>query len=923
MAKATEGQEIDLTDTTQQRHDHDDDDAEAMDVAEATEGRAMDVTEAPKELVPEVGSATQAAAAAPAVPRSDIAAAAARTDGERLALQAREERARQRAAKHMAEERQKQEQKEARWQEEKIRRYKRYGLDITAPASADSVQPMPDVSPVAQRREMKAARERREKNLKDLRDRMETADKNYQAPPPEIFHPSTDAKRCTLGEIGIAFNVKFENFERQHTKPICEPHNEWHRVARHVNATLHANFKDAAAAGQLTHVISGCFTIDKLKSGQTLETIDGQKLTVALPGKGSVQFFTAEGVVLEASANMHASDGVAYIFGSAHKTGALDIDVKNCTSMKAAGTLAQALEDSKDLSDSAKSAVATKLAAVQSDCKCTVLVPSRVALTMLDAHLLDQLVAQSPAAGLQPKQLSRWQVLTAFQLIQKPGLIAAWDVGMGKTLLAVFSALLLIFEGLVERAVFVVPKSVKRNFEDALQEVGTERLLRAMEGQARSAADSLTNEYMHVCTIHEIMSNYPNMMSLDGEAREADRLRAKELFGGAFLVIDEAHNLRTLPKSNISDGCHTGVRTAVMMRLSQLAERRLLMTATPVPNKPKDLLTLAVIAQGGNQILSERELAACVQVSDHLSHYLLPSLAERAKRLQTIFGDTISFLRRAPEVTERRAIGSLSKPVSSKAKIPSASAFVNSRHVNMSEFPTVNYEDIVIRMTKEEAKEYRRGIAKMQAEASAKAAERGSDRFANDAFHHQKRGQSNLTGGKKVQAIREAIQANPKRRFMVYSNFKEWGCDLVKREFDNHGITYRIITGQTSKDDRNRAVNDVNHGRVDGIILSPAGGEGLDLKGIRLVFVVDDAWNTSVLTQSVGRAVRRGSHNEYQPADQTVTVHRTKVIFPEGDSEQTGDDVVESIRDAKETHIAPFVRRLLEACDPLRTDDDD
>lgn len=726
--------------------------------------------------------------------------------------------------------------------------------------------------------------------------------------------------KCTLEEIGITTDAEFKvaalhHFDRPPTRPTCGPHDEWHWLVQRINATLHARFKESAAAGQLTHVILGVWPLAELTDGQTLQTVDGQTLTVVLLDNGRLQFCTADGAVLVVSAEVCADDGVAYVIDAVHAA-RTPVVGRHRTKQKK-DTLARTLEASPDLPDSAKSAVAIKLAA-QSDpaTRFTVLAPSHSALRTMPAGMMDALVAQSPAAAvMQVKQLSRWQVLTAFQLMQKPGLIASWDVGMGKTLLAVLAALLLICEGLVERAVFVVPKSVKRNFEDTLEEVGAADLLREMDPEAK------LQTYMHVCTIDEIAIAYPDLMSPNMAEREAERLRAKDRFGAALVVVDEAHSVaRTLPKSNSTDGCHKGCQTAMMMMLSRLAARRLLMTATPVPNSPADLLTLAVIAQGGSRIVKTKELATCVQVPGVKTPLL--DEKERTKRLQAIFGDTITFLRRAPEPSEQRA-WSFVKPASSKAKTPSASAYVNSQHMDMSEFPSVEHKDMTICMTPEEAAEYRAGIAEMQAKASARAAEQGSGRFAVDAFHHQKRGQSNLTGGKKAQAVRQAIQATQDHRFLVYSNFKEWGCELVQQEFDKHDITYVIITGQTSKEDRDKAVYALNSGKVQGIILSPAGGEGLDLKGIRHVFILDPAWNTATFNQSVGRAVRRGSHNEYALADRTVTVHRLSVTFPEGDGERTGDDVVQSIRDDKMPLISSFLRRLLEACDPLRTDEDD
>ena len=69
-------------------------------------------------------------------------------------------------------------------------------------------------------------------------------------------------------------------------------------------------------------------------------------------------------------------------------------------------------------------------------------------------------------------------------------------------------------------------------------------------------------------------------------------------------------------------------------------------------------------------------------------------------------------------------------------------------------------------------------------------------------------------------------------------------------------------------------VRDYNEGKLKALLLSSAGGEGLDLKGTRLVQILEPHWNAEKLKQVEGRAARFGSHSHLSPEEQQVLVER-------------------------------------------------
>ena len=58
------------------------------------------------------------------------------------------------------------------------------------------------------------------------------------------------------------------------------------------------------------------------------------------------------------------------------------------------------------------------------------------------------------------------------------------------------------------------------------------------------------------------------------------------------------------------------------------------------------------------------------------------------------------------------------------------------------------------------------------------------------------------------------------------------------------------------------------------IMISSAGSEGLDLKNIRQIHIMETYWNEVRVKQVIGRGVRNNSHKDLPPKDRNVTVFR-------------------------------------------------
>ena len=108
---------------------------------------------------------------------------------------------------------------------------------------------------------------------------------------------------------------------------------------------------------------------------------------------------------------------------------------------------------------------------------------------------------------------------------------------------------------------------------------------------------------------------------------------------------------------------------------------------------------------------------------------------------------------------------------------------------------------------------------------------------------------------------------------IVYTNWIEFGIGPTTDALKEAGLSYRIFSGDVKMDQRQSIVDDFNNDRFQVLVLTKAGGEGLDLKGVKSVVVMDPTWNDSGLQQIIGRAIRYKSHSHLPVVEQKVDVY--------------------------------------------------
>lgn len=403
------------------------------------------------------------------------------------------------------------------------------------------------------------------------------------------------------------------------------------------------------------------------------------------------------------------------------------------------------------------------------------------------------------------------------------GIIAAFEVGTGKTLTAVTASQCFLDSHPKGKVIVVTPKSLQDNFRKEIIAYG---------------ANPDTKRY-EIITIGKFVRKYEfGITSTDKRP--------------IMLVIDEAHEERS-PKSK---------RTKIAVLCSSQVAKVLLLTATPTFNNPEDILPLVAMVKGSPQIMG-------------VAKFQSMSTQEKCD----YFSDTIMLY----------------------------------ENPKSSDYPETKEITVKIPMDKAYYKAYRR----IETQKDHLFTEGNPFRFL---------------GG--VRLATNGISPYPKRKWIVdkilegdktvvFSAFLEHGIKLIKKELKAKGVKYVEVSGKKSAESRNRAVRRYNSDKARVLIITKAGGLGLDLKGTRNVILTEKTWNKPTETQIIGRAARYKSHAHLKEKHRTVNVYHlvlTKPPIKERDSDDkrklrgSGDEMLEDIIIRKARDNAEF-RKLLKAVD--------
>ena len=371
------------------------------------------------------------------------------------------------------------------------------------------------------------------------------------------------------------------------------------------------------------------------------------------------------------------------------------------------------------------------------------------------------------------------------------------------------------------------------------------------------------------------------------------------------VIVDEAHRIRSA----------SGKISTTIVKKLQTAKKVILLTGTPMVNTPWDMSPLVNSIEGTN-ILPTQEKAfrekfyiqesrsaprldrrcqlfsriTCsdkgVSYKNNLCRYHYIKSAKRSKKKLTS-GDLEGMemkdwkKKQTLRINKARAIAKLTvyKPNTSEFSKYVAKLISYYKPVqNIKDFPDVTTKILKVPMSPEQNKIYVKAqkrvnmedlnLLKSGIEVTRKSASMNS--FLNATRQISNTWNEN-TDTPKLKKILDYIKKEPKPA-LVYSNWIGNGLKPLGKMLEREKIKYLEFTGGITDAKKQKVVTEFNQGKIEVLLLSSSGGEGLDLKNTRQIHIMEPHWNEAKISQVIGRGIRYKSHEALPIKQRHVSV---------------------------------------------------
>jgi len=420
-------------------------------------------------------------------------------------------------------------------------------------------------------------------------------------------------------------------------------------------------------------------------------------------------------------------------------------------------------------------------------------------------------------AGVSPLQPHQQRVVDRIQRADQPGLVVAHGLGSGKTRTAIEAQKALDMPSDV-----VVPAALQSNYRKEQKK---------WLGGAKQKA--------HIQSMQNITRK---------------RLAPTR----PLMIVDEAHRARE-PQTQ-----------TYKTLANNEAEKRLLLTGSPFYNRPSDVAPLVDIAAGTQVLPTNPELFNKRYIRQRK---IGPGIINRLRGLK-------------PGVVEEL------NPKRQEELQGIFDKWVDYHPSAKEDFPEVSREDVKVPMDPEQLKVYDTILKKAPPWVAAKIRSRlpPSKRESQqlNAFLGASRQIANSTApfqedvksvyepklDEAFKRLQAELAGNERSKAVVYSNYLGAGINPYAQRLQEAGIPYGEFTGEMPKAKRDELVRQYNENKIRALLLSSAGGEGLDLQGTRLMQMLEPHWNDEKLKQVEGRGIRYKSHSHLAPEERNVKIQR-------------------------------------------------
>jgi len=411
------------------------------------------------------------------------------------------------------------------------------------------------------------------------------------------------------------------------------------------------------------------------------------------------------------------------------------------------------------------------------------------------------------------------QVSAAKKLETSPGLIVYHGLGSGKTFTS-----LLAGEGIKGNKLVIPPAALQGNYSKEIK---------------------------------KFEAKHPDYHIVSTETFRKNPKKFVKKYHPELMIVDEVHRART--EGSVTQDALAEARSGVHKFMG--------LTGSPISNDPSDLAPLVNLA-AGKPVFKD--------VKSFHERYVREK-QKKAGLIGRFFG-----VKPGIEQTPQR-MDELKEKVS-----PYIHSFAGDPNY-IKHIPSVSNETVHVPMDAEQKEYYDFAMGKLPAWSRYKIKHNlppsKSETVKLNAFFSAARQISNTPasfgGGMEspklhriIHDIEHGLKNDPNFKSVTYSNYLNSGLHEVSQLLDKKKIPYGWFTGEQDNATRDTAIRNFNSGKLRHLLVSPAGAEGLDLKGTKMLQIVDPHWNPERTKQVIGRTARFRSHESLPEAERKVLIRQ-------------------------------------------------
>ena len=347
----------------------------------------------------------------------------------------------------------------------------------------------------------------------------------------------------------------------------------------------------------------------------------------------------------------------------------------------------------------------------------------------------------------------------------------------------------------------------------------------------------------------------PNIQSFEGYAKAPPKPKES-------LVIDEGHFLGNVGSK----------RTQAIMKQAPEYKQRMVLTGTPIRNSPEEIAPLMNIVRGGTFFPADPQAFAKQFIAEERVN---PGIFNRIFRGAK---PGVRYSIKNPNQFEQLVKGYVDYHAPSQENFPSTSHEVVETPMNDEQLKY--YKFVMGKASPALRWKIKMGLPPSKSEAkSLNSFLTGARQVANStkAFGGTKDSPKIMRA---VDELKRRDKKDKNFKAVVYSNFLDSGVQAYADQLEREKIPYAVFDGSLSDKKRKEVVDAYNSGKIKALLISGAGAQGLDLKGTKLVQLLEPHWNNPRLEQATGRAIRYGSHEHLPIEDRHVHVQRFMSTVP-------------------------------------------